>query len=164
MPTTTDAAVDFAPYFRGSAAAADGDPSMLDQAYELRYQVYCLECGFLDASAYADGRESDPHDDDAMHFFAHNLRQELVGYVRLVPADVDARFPWQAYCRTNAGVVLPPPGLAAEVSRLMVRRDYRRRRGDLLSGLTACDDEQPGVSAESGERRSRSPQLGPRRS
>jgi N-acyl amino acid synthase of PEP-CTERM/exosortase system len=133
---------------------------MLEHAFELRYQVYCLECGYLDAAAYADGRESDIYDDDSAHFFAHNLRRELVGYVRLVPADMDGRFPWELYCKHEGQVALPPAAEAAEVSRLMVRRDYRRRRGDILSGVnTTGGDQQRGGALPAGERRMESPQI-----
>jgi N-acyl amino acid synthase of PEP-CTERM/exosortase system len=132
---------------------------MLQRAFELRYQVYCLECGYLDAAAYADGREVDVYDDDSSHFFAHNLRQELVGYVRLVPPDLDGRFPWQLYCEHEGPVALPPAAEAAEVSRLMVRRDYRRRRGDILSGVNTAADQPRSSALPDGERRMESPQI-----
>ena len=102
---------------------------MIESAFELRYQVYCVERGFLAALDYPDGRESDDHDEDSAHFYACDARQELVGYVRLVPPDVHRRLPWQAFCKElTSGVRLPPHGQCAEISRLMLRGDYRRRR------------------------------------
>jgi len=117
-------------------------------ALELRYQVYCVECSFLSPDDYPDGVESDEHDNAAEHFYAFDSQQDLVGYVRLVRPDADQRFPFQSHCTTSAnGVKLPAPGSAAEVSRLMLRCDYRRQRGIRLAGVAggqACA-VSPGV-------------------
>ncbi|MDP3086375.1 MAG: PEP-CTERM/exosortase system-associated acyltransferase [Rubrivivax sp.] len=148
--------VDFAPYFVAHSGHNDEDGTMMQSAQELRYQVYCEECHFLEAEEYPERRESDDYDDDSAHFYAYNLQKELVGYVRLVPADEDGEFPWQRFC-TNLlpGIELPPAGQAGEISRLMVRRDYRRRRGDVLSGVNTADGNGP----VAGERRMESPQI-----
>ncbi|WP_394755525.1 PEP-CTERM/exosortase system-associated acyltransferase [Rhodoferax sp.] len=117
-------------------------------ALELRYQVYCVECSFLSPQDYPDGAESDEHDDAAKHFYAFDSQDELVGYVRLVRPDINQRFPFQNHCTTSAhGVNLPVPGHAAEVSRLMLRRDYRRLRGNGLADVTAGQQNavSPGV-------------------
>ena len=117
-------------------------------ALELRYQVYCVECSFLSPDDYPDGVESDEHDDAANHFYAFDSQDELVGYVRLVRPDADQRFPFQSHCTTSAnGVKLPAPGRAAEISRLMLRCDYRRQRGIRLAAVAggqACA-VSPGV-------------------
>ena len=34
-------------------------PSLLDQVYRLRYQVYCVENDYEDAGRQAEGRETD---------------------------------------------------------------------------------------------------------
>lgn len=96
-------------------------------ALELRYQVYCVECRFLCPDDYPDGAESDEHDEAAKHFYAFDSQDELVGYVRLVRPNAEQRFPFQNHCATfNEGARLPVPGRAAEISRLMLRGDYRR--------------------------------------
>ncbi len=108
----------------------------LRRAQELRYQVYCKECGFLSADDYPDGMETDEHDAGAEHFYAFDAQAELVGYVRLVRPDANQRFPFQKHCATSAGgVTLPVAGHAAEISRLMVHHDYRRLRTNKLAGL-----------------------------
>lgn len=107
-------------------------------ALELRYQVYCVECSFLSPDNYPDGVESDEHDNAAEHFYAFDSQQELVGYVRLVRPDADQRFPFQSHCTTSAdGVKLPTPGRAAEISRLMLRCDYRRQRTNRLAAVAS---------------------------
>lgn len=125
-------------------------------ALELRFQVYCLECNFLSPDDYPDGVETDEHDDGAAHFYAFDSQEELVGYVRLVRPDAEGMFPIQRNCKlTIASSDLPAPKAAAEISRLMVRNDYRRRRGDRLSGVTA----EQNAAAFAGERRHEAPQI-----
>lgn len=144
------------PYFAGRQLAfAPGDAALRD-AFALRYSVYCLECGFLDAQAYPDGLETDGDDADSAHFGAYNQSRELVGYVRLVLPDAQDRLPWEAHCQSlREGAALPPRAQSAEISRLMVREDYRRRRGDMLSGVAQPDN---GAHAWH-DRRSVSPQI-----
>lgn len=109
----------------------------LRRALELRYQVYCVECSFLSPADYPDGLETDAHDDDAAHFHAFDADHELVGYVRLVQADEEQRFPLQRHCGDFfTDMALPPAREAAEISRLMVRNEYRRLRGNRLEGVT----------------------------
>lgn len=140
----------------GRHAAAAGAGSAYRTALELRYQVYCIECNFLSPDDYPDGVETDEHDDDAAHFYAFDAHDELVGYVRLVRPDDEGRFPIQRHCRISVGPdALPPMAESAEISRLMVRSDYRRRRGDRLSGVTASQNRE----AFAGERRHEAPQI-----
>lgn len=127
-------------------------------AFELRYNVYCIERRYLNANDYPDGCESDAYDDASAHFVAHNLNGELIGYVRLVPPDADAGLPFEQYCQPFLGHVGPPRHECAEISRLMVRQDYRRRRGDSLAGSRDLVDSGPGAPTWL-ERRSHSPRI-----
>lgn len=128
----------------------------LRKAQELRYQVYCLEFGFLSPDDYPDGVESDEHDARAAHFYAFDAQLEVVGYVRLVRPDVDQRFPFQDHCATSTGgVTLPAPCHAAEISRLMVRHDYRRLRASWRTSTTT----RPRNSIHSADRRDAASQV-----
>lgn len=115
------------------------DASLMRKAAELRFQVYCLEQGFLDAIDYPDGLESDEHDRVALHFASCGLDGEVAGYVRLVSTNSNGLFPFQAHGLTlYADVGLPPSHLSVEISRLMVRATYRRqpdRSPEILCGL-----------------------------
>jgi N-acyl amino acid synthase of PEP-CTERM/exosortase system len=125
-------------------------------ALQLRYQVYCVECNFLSPEDYPNGIETDEHDESAAHFYAFDANEELAGYVRLVRPDTERRFPIQRHCELSADQGdLPEPVHAAEISRLMVRNDYRRHRGDRLSGVTAEQNK----AAFAGERRHEAPQI-----
>ena len=42
-------------------------PSLLRQAHEIRYAVYCVETGFEDAASFPDGLERDALDAHAVH-------------------------------------------------------------------------------------------------
>ena len=144
MTTQFPERTDFAPYFRSREGQLGRDEALMRSVFELRYQVYCKECGFLDAADYGDGLEQDEHDRNSAHFCAFNLPGSLVGYVRLVQADAVQTFPFQSHCtELLAGARLPPPAESAEVSRLMVRQDYRRRLGDTLQGVTVESGDAP---------------------
>lgn len=107
----------------------------LDELYALRYAVFCEECGFLPPSDYPDQRESDAYDDRAVHIAARDSEGRVVGTTRLVSAAPDQPFPFESHCATFTEFQPPDPRDAVEVSRLAIRRDYRRRSGDTLDGV-----------------------------
>ncbi|MDB5799384.1 MAG: hypothetical protein JWL63_323 [Rhodocyclales bacterium] len=144
------------PFFLGHKISTKSDADMLQEIYSLRYQVYCLECGFLPPGSYPSRLESDEYDADAAHFYTSNQRDEVVGYVRLVGADNTGVFPLDSFCpdlfenRTR-----PAPKYCAEISRLMVHQNYRRRQGDILQGLNLA----PETTDDTGRRHSNKPQI-----
>ncbi len=138
---------------------------MQPEIFALRYEIYCLECGFLDPEEYRDGLESDEYDKGAAHFTAHNGDNELVGSLRLVHPPLAKTFPFENHCyHTLQNVVLPPREESAEVSRLVVRKNYRGRIG---SSPARAQQEFAiggpyGLSGQHhahGERRSPSPEI-----
>lgn len=148
--------VDFAPYFSSFPLLPSESPDKMREVESFRYQVYCRECHFLPEADYPDGLERDACDLHSAHFYASNLRGELVGYVRLVRAATTDGFPFFDHCQELLpGISLPPAAQSAEISRLMVHSAYRRRRGDTLAGVTILDDS---LSTER-ERRDKSPQI-----
>lgn len=156
MPSSLTEQPDFAPYFRSRQVFFDTDRSLMDKIFELRFQVYCLECQFLPASLYPDQREIDEYDAHAVHFAAFNLKGDMAGYVRLVRPDAHQLFPFQIHCpNLMPGISLNTPADSAEVSRLMVHPNYRRRRGDQLSGVNTGHE----TPLESQDLRSNSPQI-----
>jgi N-acyl amino acid synthase of PEP-CTERM/exosortase system len=149
-------AVDFAPYFRSREVRLGYDEETMRSVFQLRFQVYCIECEFLPSADYPDRLEIDERDPNSAHFCAFSLTDGLVGYVRLVRPDAEQAFPFQSRCTALfESVELPPPSASAEISRLIVRKDYRRRRGDIVTGVPA---EQKVVVPEH-NKRSGSPQI-----
>lgn len=111
-------------------------PELLNEICSLRYEVYCVEYGFLDPKNYAHGLECDEYEGRSTHVAAYNLAGEIVGTVRLVQASDDSqKFPWESHCVPFEHIDLPPPSQSAEVSRLVVHRRYRRRTGDNMGGV-----------------------------
>ena len=155
MSTTPSPVVEFAPRFH-SAQVFAADTSVMKAVHHFRYEVYCRERAFLPEADYPDQMESDSHDANAAHFAAFNRDQELVGYVRLIKPDGQLQLPFQSRCtKLLPDLQMPPPAQSTEISRLMVRKDYRRRRGDLLAGVAAPRNAATDVT----ERRSPTPQI-----
>lgn len=127
-----------APFFTVPATT----DSLLDRAYRLRYQVYCLERRFEDASRNPDGRERDAFDAHAAHrLLVHAETGLIVGGVRLVlprASRLGDCFPIQSVCRQGPLHPDKSAGLArtAEISRFCVSKAFRRllskRRADGL--------------------------------
>lgn len=121
------------PFFRSYCGRAlGGVPADIAR---LRFEVYCLECAFLQSDTFQEGLEYDHYDPHAMHFAAYTLAEDVIGAVRLVQPSDGKPFPFQQYCRPFEGYEFPPSGEAAEVSRLVVRKEHRRRRADSLRGV-----------------------------
>lgn len=108
---------------------------MLRDMFTLRYDVYCIERAFLPHSAGAAGQETDDADNCAVHFVTYNEQQHMVATVRLVQPPPGQPYPFEQYCVPFAELTLPPRAQAVEVSRLVVRKSYRRRRGDSMEGV-----------------------------
>lgn len=148
---------DFSANFFGCEVFPCNDEVLFRTVQELRYQVYCEECGFLEPEDCPGGRESDEHDVNSSHFVALNQQNTLAGYVRLVLPDAIQTFPFQTHCVTLLdGVTLPPAARSAEISRLMVRKDYRRRHGERPPSGAAIEEAEP---AYPHEMRNHSPQI-----
>lgn len=131
----------------------------------LRYQVYCLERGFLDPEDYPSEIEVDEYDSRSMHAAAFMPDGRLVGAVRLVLATSSQRFPFEKHCRVFESFSFPPREQCGEVSRLVVRKNFRRRPGDDMRGTTKdfqelgkpCATNPP--SRPDRDRRSNSPEI-----
>lgn len=116
------------PFFRARPAMTSIE---LDAIYALRYQVYCVERGFLDPADYPDQRERDSYDSLSLHYGLYSLDDQLAGTMRLVRGSLD-QLPLSAHCELypERQAQLAAVPMVAEVSRLAVSRSYRRRTGD----------------------------------
>lgn len=113
-------------------------PELLEEAYALRYQVYCLEHAFEDPSAHSGEREVDEFDKHSVHavlIFKPTAR--VVGCVRLVlptggrvPASLPIRDLLSEQFRARLDEC--PPLKTAEISRYAVSKMFRRREGETL--------------------------------
>jgi len=149
------------PYFTFQRAGVGQDATALSQIFALRYEVYCLECGFLPPEQFQCGLESDEYDSAAAHFVARNFESDVVGTVRIVQPTVSQRFPFEQHCNALfQDAVLPGREECGEISRLVVRKNYRRRNGDALAGvIDRAEARRLERRNASEDRRSSSPQI-----
>ena len=153
------------PYFDFSKVHGVGaNCPVLEEIHRLRYEVYCLECEFLDATAFEEGRETDHYDGCSTHFAAYTHDRSIVGTVRLVHAPDGREYPFESHCVPFDNFAMPPRDQAAEISRLVVRKTFRRRRGDSMHGVSK-DFLEKGSTASiaprsvAGDQRGNSPLL-----
>jgi len=126
---------------------------LLKEIYRVRYEVYCLECGFLPPADYPDGLEIDKFDAHSIHFaaFADN---EVIGTARLVKESGHG-YPLNGHCReiTINEKELIKDGLV-EVSRLALRKSFRRRKEDGIYAVESyLKKSEGGILAEKVEDR-----------
>jgi N-acyl-L-homoserine lactone synthetase len=105
------------------------DEKELKAAYKLRYKVYCEEWGFEKPDKYPDRLETDEYDKNAVHFAALDDTGKTVGTVRLILFSPDG-FPLEKYCEVNNGMEGIVQENVAEISRLIISREYRKRTED----------------------------------
>ena len=123
-----------------------GDPRM-EELFRLRYQVYVTECEFEDHEAHSDGRETDVYDEHSSHFCAIAFDPALpadppriIGTVRMILGFSeelpDHKMPIESHCPVWADEIrrletLRREGIRfAEISRLAISKDFRRREID----------------------------------
>lgn len=121
--------------------------ALLDEVFRLRYQVYCVENAFEDASQLPDGREIDDYDRyrAVSSLVRHKPTGHVAATVRLVlPDRADPRqlFPIEQQCAESfnaAGFDFNhmPRNAMAEISRFCVSKHFKRRLGEAktVSGI-----------------------------
>lgn len=108
------------------------DMQDLKKLYQLRYDVYCLQKGFLDPNNYPDQFETDAFDKHSLHFGAFDDLGNALGTLRLVKNSSQG-FPMLDHCDIN----VPDHILekAGEISRLAVSSIIRKRKSDGEYGM-----------------------------
>ncbi|SFM70418.1 PEP-CTERM/exosortase system-associated acyltransferase [Marinobacter pelagius] len=124
----------------------------INEVYEIRYQVYCIDRPFEDPNCFADKREHDAYDPRSAHaLIRHRLTGHGIAAVRLVMAGDtpdQADFPMEGPCvdrmdqRARDAIARAPRKQIAEISRMAVSREFRRRlnEGKFPAGVSdlAC--------------------------
>lgn len=120
--------------------------SRLNESYLLRYQIYCQQMGFLSSDNYPAELEKDKYDEHSIHIGGVNNDGFLVGSVRLVQSSPFG-FPLQEHCALfdNYKRLFDKSAEElshyAEISRLVVSKNFRRRVNDGLYGLGSPEDK-----------------------
>lgn len=135
--------------------------ALLNETYRVRFQVYCLEQGFLAAQDYPDHEETDLFDVRAIHVLARHKRGQSAGTFRLVLYSPSG-FPLQGHCIFDEAFaflrdpVSPVLATYGEISRLAISKLFRRRIGDSFYG-----GEARGSDLSLSEQVVANPSLGP---
>jgi N-acyl amino acid synthase of PEP-CTERM/exosortase system len=134
MPGFLNLGVGFRKYFVALPAL---DDELKRAAYRIRHAVYCEELGY--EPVRPDGLETDEYDAQASHCLLQGVAHpRYVGCIRIVSPrreDPQRPLPFELLCgatldRTVVDPARLPRERIAEVSRLAVIRQYRRRRGE----------------------------------
>jgi len=108
-------------------------PILLDQAYRLRYQVYCVENSYENPDEHVDGREKDIYDDRSVQaLLVHRRSGAVAGTVRVIlpePGSQSLQLPIAVVTDSHHGELLRrlPRSHTAEMSRFAVSKEFRRR-------------------------------------
>ena len=101
----------------------------LIEVYSLRYKVYCHEWGFEKPKNHMDGLVRDEDDENALHFAAKDDSNKTVGAVTLI-VDASDKLPIERHCELEIDNDQIPRETLAEISRLVIHQNYRRRAED----------------------------------
>jgi N-acyl amino acid synthase of PEP-CTERM/exosortase system len=124
-------------------------PKLRDEAYRLRYQVYCVENPFENPAEHLDGRERDQYDEHSVHsLLIHRPTGALAGTVRLVLPKLGRHLPIRHVCDHPLLSIQQkmPLNATAEISRFAVSKQFRRRATDKLGVDYALVEHSPSSS------------------
>jgi len=122
-------------------------PDLIETAYRLRYQVYCLERPYEDAAMFPDQMEYDAFDLHSTQSLVKCRKSgQYTGLVRLVlpnPVDQQAPLPMEKFCFSDpAASVIDlydiPRESIAEISRFSVSKELRQSSN--RAARTSADD------------------------
>ena len=132
-------------------------PELRQEAFRLRYQVYCVENPFEDPANNPSGVETDAYDAHAIHYLLRYRPANLtVGTVRMVlpvAENLQASFPIQSVC--DLPLLKDPEHVkrSMEISRFSISQVMRKRVNDTLySGVHIADAVSPEEGAQAKRR------------
>ncbi|MCP4672198.1 MAG: PEP-CTERM/exosortase system-associated acyltransferase [Desulfobacula sp.] len=118
--------------------------------FRMRYEVYAEEFGFEKKEDHPDGLETDEYENESLHFACLNQNDSVIGTIRLV-LDSDKGFPIEHAVETKFIGKKPDRSKIAEISRLTVSKDLRRRKEDGIHGVESyITKEQGGILPNGG--------------
>jgi len=114
-------------------------PELRHEAFKIRHNVYCEELAFEEVRA--DGQETDEFDEQSIFsLIKHKPSNTFTSCVRLVTSNgPEQLLPIEKYCLSSiTNTDLSPERFnraeIAEISRLAVKSDFRRRKADQYKG------------------------------
>lgn len=152
LADTFDLGASYRRYFQLVPAYSD---ALKDEVYRVRHQVYCEDLAF--EAVRPDKREYDEYDSHSLHLLIRSVQTgEFVGCTRLVrarPSDPAYPFPFEKACAATLDRTVIDPGrqprdAIAEVSRLAVVSQFRRRKEDNKKSSVTLSDADFGSPAQ----------------
>ena len=118
------------------------DSELMQQIHRLRFEVYCRECNFIRQEDYPQGIEKDEYDEQSVHFAAIDPQGLVIGTMRMIlPGKLN--FPLESHCpNINVNKNTLPRNNLAEVSRLVISKNLRRRSDDAMYYGPQIEDKQ----------------------
>lgn len=118
-----------------------------ENAYRIRYRVYCDEFGYENPADFPEQLESDEYDERSLHCVIMHHSGMPAACVRLVPTDGDISLdplPYEKYCGDSVDFdFVRSLGLqrerVCEISRLAVDGAFRRRSGEAMTRFGEVD-------------------------
>ena len=108
---------------------------LLQEVSRLRYEIYVNEFGFERPEDHPAGMEKDPYDPHSIHFAATDTGGQVIGTIRMI-LNSEKGFPIEHAARLELQrLQASSPDRTSEISRLAVRRKYRRRQEDGIFGV-----------------------------
>ncbi len=118
------------------------EKDLMQQIFKLRFQVYCRECGFIREEDYPECSERDEYDAQSIHFVAVNATGDVVGTMRIILPGA-LLLPIERHCPSIQIKPDPMPGMGyAEISRLVISKQLRRRRDDRMYYEPQVEDKK----------------------
>jgi N-acyl amino acid synthase of PEP-CTERM/exosortase system len=106
-----------------------GDVVALQAVFAMRFEVYCRDRHFLPEADYPDGQERDAYDRRSEQVLALDREERPAGAIRLVRSVVPGDLPFEEHCpELWPGSAVADRRTCAEISRMVVHRDFRCRR------------------------------------
>jgi len=113
--------------FKSFTFYTTSNPEELDELFKIRYKVYCEEYRYLDASKFINKRETDEYDKHSLHLVVRHKSGDLAATARLIIGS-ESGLPILKNFNIEYSVPDSHDDKIAEVSRLIVGRQYRRKR------------------------------------
>lgn len=131
---------------------------LMETAFRIRYQVYCVERSFEDPEDFPDQMETDEYDMHSAHSLVRcKVSGQYAGMVRLVlpnPLDQNKPLPMEKYCKSGikaSGINLSsiPRESLAEISRFSISRELKHQcsRKPVISVVDA-ENGQEGTAVD----------------
>ena len=126
-----------------------------EEIYRLRYDVYVSEFGFEKKEDHPSGLERDIYDSHSVELAAieqiNAETQKTIGTIRLI-LHSEHGFPIENAVPVDFTEEKPSIDRIAEISRLTISREYRRRQGDGLYGVESYLKASEGGMVPEGEK------------